>query len=495
MRPTRSALAAVLLALACSDRTAPQSSDGADAAEGVEAARGTAPDGAPNIVLVSLDTLRADHVSAYGYPRQTTPALDALADRGVLFEAAYSHSPKTAVSHMSLFTGLHPDAHGVGQLARSGSRRLPDAIPTLASLLRAHGYRTAGVAEGGNVRGELGFDQGMDLYERSDDAASGFARAAELAESLSAREPRRPFFLFVHTYEAHDPYVPPAPYDALFADPDYDGAIVSSLEELLAISGEKWRSQHRAYWGRVEKSDPVDVQHLRDLYDGAIRKADDALGAFAARLEALGLMDETALVVTSDHGEEFLEHGSFLHEQGFQEHLHVPLVMTFPGERGEATRGRRESVVVRLVDVAPTLLDMAGVPAPAGLDGVSLLPLLEGGSGPPAVVVSRWPQGGLTVLRSRSWKLIQVRRRGGASTHLFDLSRDPEERRNLASERPDMLAALEAELARVSAAAHAFRDGIAEGSAVRLDARAIEELRALGYLQDESAATGEGAAP
>ena len=200
-------------------------------------------------------------------------------------------------------------------------------------------------------------------------------------------------------------------------------------------------------------------------------------------------------MVTSDHGEEFLEHGSFLHEQGFQEHLHVPLVMTFPGERGEATRGRREPTLVRLVDVAPTLLDVAGVPAPAGLDGLSLFPLLEGGDGPPAVVVSRWQQGGLTALRSRSWKLIQVRRRGGSSVHLFDLSRDPEELRDLAAERPNRVASLEAELARLSAGAHAFREGIAEGSAVRPDARAIEELRALGYLQDESTAAGEEAAP
>ncbi|MGB5660007.1 MAG: sulfatase, partial [Thermoanaerobaculia bacterium] len=283
----------------------------------------------PNLVLVSIDTLRADHLTAYGYERSTSPEISRLAREGVLFEQAFSQSPKTATSHMSLFTGVYPPAHRVANWGERRARRLSDDVPTLATLLARSGYRTEAHTEGGNVSARLGFDQGFEVYQEHRGAEPVFEGASRALDRFVEDDDgaRAPFFLFIHTFEVHDPYVPPARFADQFVYPSYSGDIVGSREELgrLAGGGNYW-ALNTQYWNRVDRNDPADIQHLKDLYDAEILFTDSQFATFREHLRRLDLEDETILVVLSDHGEEFLEHGGFLHNTLFQEILRIPLI-------------------------------------------------------------------------------------------------------------------------------------------------------------------------
>ena len=440
--------------------------------------------GRPNVVMISIDTLRADHLSLYGYSRETSPRIDALARRGVTFDNAFAHSPKTAVSHMSLFTGLTPEAHGVRQWAKVSSRRLSDDIPTLASLLQDAGYYTAAITSGGHMRAELGFDDGMQFFQVVPDLRRAFRRARDvLTERAGGGDRLAPFFLFVHTYEVHAPYTPIAPYDSLFTSRDYQGGIVSSQRDLVKAAAGDWGRQHEIFWQAVDETSEADLQHLQDLYDGSIRFVDDQIGEFLDWLSGAGVLDQTLVIVLSDHGEEFLDHGRFQHNQAYEELLRVPLVMAFPGPPGESGRGVREGGLVRLVDVAPTVLDFLGVPLPDHVEGVSLLPLLAGGAGPPEVVISGWPEPGIRSLRRDDWKLIERRSSAGKWVRLYDLQEDPAEQLDLAESEPGRRDALRQHLRAMEMASRAFRDARERGRAVEPDEEAIEHLRALGYIE------------
>ncbi len=265
---------------------------------------------------------------------------------------------------------------------------------------------------------------------------------------------------------------------ALFADEDYDGAVIGDAEQLRRVSGENWPEQHNVFWSRVERNRASDRKHLVDLYDAGIRDTDTQIGILLDDLRARGLLENTIVVVVSDHGEEFLEHGQYLHEQLYEELLHVPLIISFPGDKGARYRGRREKSLVRLVDVAPTLLDFLGLPIPEGFDGLSLVPLLEGGTGPPRLVSSSWLKAGKRALRLGDWKLV-VDERG---PELYDLAADPLETRNLAAVETARLESLASELRRVTTAADEFRYELRGGVAVQASQEALDQLRALGYL-------------
>ncbi|MCM2270156.1 MAG: sulfatase [Thermoanaerobaculia bacterium] len=327
---------------------------------------GCAPRLAPTrgILVLSLDTLRADRLGAYGHTRDTSPFLDSLAARGVLFEEAIAQYPSTLVSHMSIFTGLYPREHAVfpprGQLAAT--------IPTIAELLQRAGYRTAGFTEGGQMRGKHGFERGFDHFDdraqrRFDDVERTLARGLGFLRSL---QPDDRYFLFLHTYAIHTPYEPPPPYDTLYwkaAPPD-----------VFAPTGRNFLrlNSHRL------TIEPAAVEYFQALYDGSIRYVDDRLRQFFAELEALGLADDLTVVVTSDHGEEFLEHGRLAHTQAYRETLHVPLIVVHPGMES----ARRVTPLVESVDLAPTVLELAGLKA-NGMSGRSLHPWLAGGDPTP----------------------------------------------------------------------------------------------------------------
>jgi arylsulfatase A-like enzyme len=425
-----------------------------------------------NLVLISIDTLRADRLSLYGHRRATSPALDAFAADALVFESAWSASPKTAESHMTLFTGLYPGSHGVQNL-RQESERLPEAVPTLASLLQGAGYRTVGFHGAGNLQGQLGFDRGFDTYLHPGGADRVFARGRAWLEA-AREEGQAPFFLFLHTKVLHDPYDPPPEYAALFADPDYAGAIGLSEAERAAAKAEGgWWRLHERYWEEVDARDPADVQHLQDLYDALIRYMDDQLGPFLTRFRELGFDRDTLLVFLSDHGEEFLDHRGFRHGSVYREVLHVPLVMRLPGGGGARIPER-----VALVDVLPTLLEWLELPVPEHVQGRSFAPLLAGEDIPPRPLYSEWTARGVRALHLGDWKYVDRRVR----QELYDLSADPDEHRDLLRRRPDVAERLRADTERMSRATAALGEALGERERFDLDPRTRDQLEALGYL-------------
>lgn len=424
-----------------------------------------APDPAQrNVILISLDTLRARSVGAYGRERATTPILDArVAGEGALVRRALAPVPYTPPAHMSMLTGLEPCVHGVIDRFRV----LAADQLTLAELLRAAGYRTAAVTEDAYVVAASGFARGFDHYfeEFSDLAASpGFAREtfARGARWL-AEVGDRPFFLFLHTYQVHRPYAPPEEYAGLFAD---DGLEGPQVRERL-------------------RSDLAD-------YEREIRYTDDLLGGLLDALDRLNLTQRTILVVTSDHGEGFGEHLWARH--GFDAHeeaIHVPLLVRAPGL---VPAGLVVDESVGLMDLVPTLLELVGVAEPPGLQGRSFASLLRGEpsrfQARPLVSEAE----GNVAVSSGDWKLLEVRE--GKVLHLYDLAADPGERSNVAPEHPGQVADLERALERHDAFCEPWRSARPESHYVTPGRRPpawlvnrdeIEaKLRALGYIDDHS---------
>jgi arylsulfatase A-like enzyme len=424
-----------------------------------------------SVVVISIDTLRADHLGAYGYPRSTSPNLDALARESVLFERAYSVSPATAPSHMSLLTGVMPSVHRVVSWHSTGERRLSDALPTLATLLKQAGYATHAHTGGGNVHDAFGFDQGFDTFSM---APWGDLELMGLALEDVARRAKGPFFFFGHTYQVHGPYVPPQEVARLFVDPGYAGRIVSSREELERRTGTgAWDLLNDAFWGPVDRKSEADVAHLRNLYDAGIRHMDAQLLGFLQRFRAAGLDRSALLVLTSDHGEEFMEHGSLQHgTRLFEEQLRVPLVVRLPNGAGAT----RVPGLVRLVDLVPTLLELLGRPRPDHLQG-DVLPGLGSAAPRPRPLYFEEIAGGLQGLRTGDLKYI----RHGDFERLFDLSADPKETEDRLTQdtaytwRGRVRQILEANLV----LSNRFE---ADGKAPRLDPETRRQLQALGYI-------------
>ncbi|TFH25112.1 MAG: hypothetical protein E4H03_01745 [Myxococcales bacterium] len=319
-RPTALLLAALMSTAACETVSEP-------------AARYTCPD--CNVVLISMDTLRADHVSAYGYERSTTPNIDALAERGVLFENAMSQSSWTRPAHLSMMTGLYPVEHGVRALINR--QRLADSIPTLAAEMKRAGYATAAFTGGVNLAAAYGFDIGFDVYRTN---GKYFRDNLEDVRFWLGEHAEERFFLFVHGYDPHTPYL---------TDPV--DRIALELPERPPRRG--LRPTCKRNGRRAGRAKP-----FVDEYDGAIHRGDRYVGKLVDELDQHGLLDRTVLLFTSDHGEEFLEHGRCFHLTTlYREVLHVPLIIVAPGL--EASRVER--LVPASVAVGPTLLEIAGV--------------------------------------------------------------------------------------------------------------------------------------
>ncbi len=323
------------------------------------AAAGFEPRPTRGYIVISLDTLRADHLSAYGYVRETSPFLARLAARGTLFERVLAPYPATLVSHMSLFTGLYPQQHGVyppnGVLAAE--------VPTLPERFRDAGFRTAGFTEGGFVAGGYGFARGFGSfadppYEKDTDLEATLARGVGFLRGLGAEER---FFLFLHSYAIHDPYAPPAEFAGRFQPTDPSRGSLSKGEDL--------RDFNR---GRRDL-DAATVEDFARLYDATILYSDRILERFFDDFDRLGLAAETTVLLTSDHGEEFLEHRRLGHTQLYPESLFVPLLFVHPDQ----LTAIRLPTLASLVDLAPSLYELAGIAPPPALPGRSLVPCLR----------------------------------------------------------------------------------------------------------------------
>ncbi len=310
----------------------------------------------PNVLLVVIDTLRADGLSAYGSPRSISPTLDALAERGTLYERAYASVSWTSPSTASILTSLSPPEHGVGP---AGYNLLPSSLTTLSEVFANAGFIAAGFSANPLVTAARGFDQGFESF--GDYGWQDTSRiAADIRAFVDSTDGER-FFLYLHLVDPHGPYLPPARF-APFVGPAPEGYTPSTLSEL-----------RKKIWRKKPKpGDNLEAmgRHLRDLYDGEIASVDDALGGIFEHLETLGILDETVIAVTSDHGEEFLDHGLLGHNfQLHEETVRVPLIIAGPGvPRGQKVEQRIENRFV-----SSTLARLAGVQLTGGLDGPNLL--------------------------------------------------------------------------------------------------------------------------
>jgi arylsulfatase A-like enzyme len=454
-----------------------------------------------NVILISLDTVRADHVSLYGYSRNTTPNLDKFAAEAVVYTQALSSSNMTLGSHASMFTGLYPGWHGAHYTRDEPlGRPLSARFPTLAGILAKSGYLTIGsVANRAYLQPSFGLNRGFQYYDLQ---APIFAETADfylrsgIREVLKPALERRfglvyrraeevnrpvlslletlpqksiPLFLFVNYMDAHWPYSPPPPYDAMF--PGKDGDMTDAAYGAMSMAV-------------IKGSRPITAAeraHLTSQYDGGIAYMDAQLGAFFERLKQLGLYDNSLIIVTADHGEamgdrNLIGHGISM----YQDQVHVPLLIKYP----LAARHEVVDEPVSSVDILPTILEVVGEKAPAGLQGSSLLHpdalkdrqiLLEGYQDS---IFAEWdPRFARDqhALVSKTKKLIFSTL---GKRELYDLASDPDERQNLYhAGEPDsamFTGALDALLKKVPAS---------QDRPVALDANTVQRLKSLGYVQ------------
>lgn len=419
----------------------------------------------PNILLYVVDTLRRDALGAYGNPVVDTPHIDALARSGTVYHHARGVSSWTRPAIASMLTGLYPEAHG----AVTRSDALSPELAVLPELLSQNGYLVGGVVANPNIGSFYGFGRGFDdfieLYERSE---PGFIPGEELtipADVVARRAiewidtAREPFFLFVLATDPHDPYEPPASYDRYGAD--YRGSA----------------DGRRATFSRTDLSDQ-DRARVRSLYWGEVAFSDAALGSLLRHIEERGLDDRTAVIFTSDHGEEHWEHGRFAHGQAlFEESLQVPLIVRLPAGRSASPQAGAQA---ESVDLFPTILELARIQAPAGTQGISLL-ALAAERDDSAYASLRLDRQSQSALVRWPWKLIEDSARHRYA--LFHLERDPGETRNVSRDFPEIARQLRLELDAIARHASSRRFDAPQRADADLPPRQRALLEKLGYIE------------
>jgi arylsulfatase A-like enzyme len=448
----------------------------------------------PNVILITLDTLRSDRLSLYGYSRPTDPRLRAFARQAQVYEKALSPSSWTLPAHASIFTGTLPRRHGADHAGPAEPLPIHPLHPknlTLAEILRDHGYRTAGiVANHGLLNRDFGMDQGFDLFDARpkrlfsylpavhswigwlaphpyECLTKSYRPAEEITESALRwihQNRTGPFFLFINYLDPHSPYCPPAPFDRMFPGKRWD--IANPLKEINL--------------GRRQPT-PAEAAHFAALYDGEIAYLDRQLGTLLDELKRLDLYDDALIVVTSDHGEFFGEHSLWEHGYGpYEEVYRVPLLIRYPG----GSPAGREAGTVSTVQILPTILQRLAVPAPQPLDAAALTS--SGQSVVAEQYVSKlfWDLFGdrfgraFDVSYEWPWKLVLY---SDGARDLFDLAADPTERRDLESLHPEVADAMSARLLRYLETVEPVRP-VGDGSA-EIDSALRRRLKALGYLR------------
>ena len=441
----------------------------------------------PNILFLMIDTLRADHVGCYGYSKPTTPNIDRLARQSVRFAKVHTAGPWTMPSVMTLFTSLHPSVHGATSFQRKASLK----VTTLAERLKRLGYRhTVGIVSNPTVHARYGFNQGFDYY---DDYSIFFAHEldifgvddkpqrksiveavtsktlTDMASQWLERHGRdAPWFLFLLYFDPHDRYIPPRPWDTRF-DPR---------------PAHESRRHPRPVRGRKPADvTPDELEHLLALYDGEIGYTDLWLGKLLDRLDALNLADDTLVVLTSDHGEEFLDHGGLLHGRTLYDELTRGILLL--RHLGRLPAGKVVSSPARHVDLTPTLLDFIGARPDPECQGASLLPLIGGKPAPDRPCFLEGTAGThLRAIVHGRHKLIRDLATGVEQLH--DLTADPSEKSNIATQHPEVCARLgallDSHIASCGDAAKRYQIGGITPRA-KLTQRDIETLRQLGYIQ------------
>jgi arylsulfatase A-like enzyme len=427
-----------------------------------------------NVLLVVVDTLRADVLETYGYGKPTSPFLAAWAgESAIVFDGARASAPWTKPSVASFLTGLDPQHHGV----RLHHEPLHSEVPTLGHVLRDRGFQTAAIQSNPYLVSLGGYAHGFDRYvedpetvlARHDRSTGAALNEAALAWLRDERDPERPWFLWVQHYEPHHQYLRDG---AAFHDGAYEGPLTGeeSMDALAAAAS---------------LLSEADVAFLRARYDEEVRYQDELLAELFRGLDELGVLEDTLVVVTSDHGEEFKEHGDLSHQYKlYDELLEVPLLVALPGGAGA---GRRVDVPVSLTDLPRTVLDLLGQ-ADAEFPGRSFASLVlgeEGGAGPiraHAATVRGEGDERVTVEREAwieaGWKLVRDHDTG--ARELYDLAADPRERSDLAAREPERAARLEEHLD-AWLEAHRHLEGARSPEHIEYSPEQLEILRALGY--------------
>lgn len=435
----------------------------------------------PSVILISLDTLRQDHVESYGTGESLTPNLDALAAEAVVFEDSFAQIPFTLPSHLSMFTSLYPDAHGVDDETET----LSTQIPTLPELLKKGGYRNLGVAANVWMKAEFGFGRGFDRYFLIPQELT-FSDRINATLGILLNQPKNqgvPLFLFLHYFDAHSDFSNTRnntlPY---FAPPEYLLPLGERVDtgEYCTPVGQCASDFLVAANDSPELVDTAKLARIQALYAAGVRYLDRDLGTLFADLKDRGLWDDALVILTADHGEELREHGEFLHSQPYTENLAVPLLIKLPGER---FAGERRSGLVETVDLLPTILEITGIDAPAGMQGRSLLPMIEGGEQGDELTLGRHKTiGSRYSLRDDRFTLIHDFQLG--TSELFDRIVDAEERNNIAETHPEDVARLVGRLETMVAAnaniASRFPPTEAGHEAI-ITAAEAEQLKAIGY--------------
>jgi len=402
----------------------------------------------PSIILIVVDTLRADYLGCYGFDGDVSPAIDELAAESVLFENCSSQAPWATPSLASMMTSLLPQAHGVGLSAeapreyrkwlRQRTPAVPDSAVTLAEVLRERGYRTGAFVANPLLSNDFGFSQGFEVYDDSA-AKEGRREAPAVLEPAgrwldSALDSRHPFFLYIHLMDVHGPYdSPEGHFFAVSGSPSLGEDRQLSIREFDRIQPYLRRPQ----WTRMRHGKML--RTWRGRYAAGVRAADVHLGHLLRRLRSEERWPNTVVVLTADHGEELFDHGGWDHGLSLYQHqLHVPLLIRFPGgERG----GRRVGDVVRLVDLMPTVIEIAGAEVPPHVAGADLAPLvrLTTRVEPPRTVFASSIKNrpGRSSVTAGRYKLIA--NADGRDTRLFDLHSDPAELLDIAPVRPDVV--------------------------------------------------------
>jgi len=448
---------AALLSWACSEQAG-------------EVARSSASVRRPDILFVLIDTLRADRLGSYGNVRGLTPFLDEIARSGVVFTHAYAPSSWTCPSVASLFTSRYPSQHG----ATTPDARLVESEVTLAESLVAGGYATAGFVANLRLDERLGYGQGFERWRvfKQLPLVKGKvvqAHSLEWLDEQRAAAPDQPVFLYLHLTEPHSPYVPPREMRARFALPE-------SGDERIAEAHRKLRVP------RYSELSQDEIALLASLYDAEVAEVDRAVWLVFRDLRERGFFRNAVILITSDHGEEFGEHGMMAHGTTlFEAAVRIPLIIVLPG--GE---GRVVTDTVSLIDVAPTLLELAGLERESTYEGRSLANLLRGGSagGVPADVLIElanlqgpddWRRHQMALIRPPYKLLVDV----DGVARRYRLDRDPEEQSPESATEVPAVATLAADLARKRRELAARTDhGVVRGI---LDAQTRDQLRALGY--------------
>ena len=479
----------------------------------------------PNVVLITMDTVRADHLSCYGYRRQTSPNVDNLSREGVIFKNTYATTSWTLPSHASIFTGLYPSRHGAdhksdtpqdidsmdknvnywNKLVLSNFTKLSNAHHTLAEILKDEGYKTAGIIGGIFCTSIFGLEQGFDYYDDEipsfnikffvvyqatdlffslDDI---FAQRGYLGKRIAVhlndsactwleKNSEHPFFLFINYMDAHTPYLPPPPYERYFANIPKE--IITSRNPKFDAS---YITAERVFMDSVMNNNhpvtPEGMELIVSQYDGGIRYLDYCLGLLFDKLKALNVYDNTLIIVTSDHGEAFgehhqMEHGRTLYEEG----LRVPLIIKYPAVN------KQPGVVehrVSLVDLMPTILAQLHYPVPSEIDGK---PIEEATNNILAELK-------LTAFETRTKNPRDLKAiyqgkdkyiwSSNGAHELYDITKDPREEENLIVKLPHIAEAMQAALQRWLAS---FTPPNIRADKVKIDSATLEKLRALGYV-------------